>query len=483
MAFVVIFIVALLSSLAFQGTRGLFDRDETRYAECAREMLVTGNWLIPTRNFKPHLTKPPLTYWAMAASMKVFGVNEWGARIPNAVAFSITVVLVGLIGSRLLGSRFGPIASLIYLTSIVPFAASNIVTTDTLLVMWEVAAVWAFLSGYQANSKSEARLWFVLMAVFWGLGFLTKGPAVFPVAAGLALFWLIRRGEFKAFPASPVVLIVFFITGLWWYGVVFKVYPWAKGLILEEQVTGRLFSPVFHRNSAWYAPLYLYAPMILLGLAPWCILWIRAARQFRGRWSGDLLRQESLFLSLWWAVPLVVFTLARSRLPLYILPVFAPMAIFSSQLVKDDTLGQKRFYKIVGVTLAIFIGLKFAAAHAPMPQDARQMYRAFSKYIEQAGVIDTFEGQFLDGLSFYSKKPVEYLPYPTKSGIHVHTCNSFWDEEVKEISTKGPEIFVLDLRKQAQTAHLHSLGLCLQEVSRYGRYGLFEVSANGCAAD
>jgi len=109
--YLVIFTVALLASLCFQGSRGLYDRDETRYSECAREMLITGSWMVPLRNFRPHLTKPPLAYWSIALGLKAFGMNEWGARIPNALAFTITVILVGLISEVLFEKGVGPLAS------------------------------------------------------------------------------------------------------------------------------------------------------------------------------------------------------------------------------------------------------------------------------------------------------------------------------------------------------------------------------------
>ncbi|WP_246169804.1 ArnT family glycosyltransferase [Thermosulfuriphilus ammonigenes] len=160
----------LVLALVFQGSRGLYDRDETRYAEVAREMLVSGEYLIPQRDFRPHLTKPPLTYWALAASMKILGQNEWAVRLPNALAFALTAFVVGLIGEALWGRR-GLWAGVIYATSLFPFAAANIVTTDTLLVLWETAAAWAFVKGYLSQRAERARVWFNLMWFFWGWGF------------------------------------------------------------------------------------------------------------------------------------------------------------------------------------------------------------------------------------------------------------------------------------------------------------------------
>lgn len=74
-------LTALLTAFSFQGARGLYETSEGRYAECAREMRETGNYLEPTLDYKPHWTKPPLTYWAMVAGMRLLGANAWGTRL------------------------------------------------------------------------------------------------------------------------------------------------------------------------------------------------------------------------------------------------------------------------------------------------------------------------------------------------------------------------------------------------------------------
>ena len=475
-----IFLVAFASSLAFQGSRGLFDRDETRYAECAREMLVENSLLVPLRQFEPHLTKPPLTYWAIGASMKFIGINEWGVRFPNAICFSITVVVVGLIAARLLGKHYGPWASLIYLTGIFPYAASNIVTTDTILVMWEVLGVWAFLSGYFAASKRIATGWFALMALFWGLGFLTKGPAVLPVGAGIFIFWWIRRHEFKACPFGIIPTIIFVSTWLWWYAAISLKYPWAFDLIIREQITGRLFSNEFHRNSAWYAPFYIYFPALLMGLFPWNIQWLKRASL--KDWSqSSTYGTAQLLLFSWFFVPLVVFLVAKSRLPLYILPLFPPMAVFTANIVAK---GKRRENPLLdpGVlyTLIALISIKFMTTLIHPPQDARAMYEKFSRHISRVNEIDVLRGTNVDGLLFYSGKKVEFLPGPSDhSVLNMQQALSPWYEEGLELS-RGPEVFFLDLKRKEYIDYLISKGIVLEPLEHYHRFGLFRVYGKNC---
>jgi 4-amino-4-deoxy-L-arabinose transferase len=95
-------ILAVLA-LGFLGTRGLWEPDEGRYVEVAREMLLSGNYLIPTLNQVPHFTKPPLTYWAIAAGLRVAGWNEWGARLYLALAFVATAWVTAWLGERVWG--------------------------------------------------------------------------------------------------------------------------------------------------------------------------------------------------------------------------------------------------------------------------------------------------------------------------------------------------------------------------------------------
>ncbi len=482
-----VLIFAFVLGMLFQGSRGLYDRDETRYSECAREMLASGNFIVPQLDFKPHLTKPPFTYWAIASGMKLFGINEWGARFPNALAFAFTVFLVCLIGKGLWDTQTGLRAGIIYMTTLVPFVASNIVTTDTILVLWEVAAVWAFVRGYKAPGPKQARRWFILMFVFWGIAFLTKGPAIFPVAGGLALFWFLFRDRFKAFPLRPTGLILFVLVGFSWYWGIFRLYPDSVGLVLKEQLIGRLFSDCFHRNSAWYAPLYLYLPILILGSLPWVIWWpkiFRSAPSFRN-WQAIRRHPSAFLLFSWWAVPLVVFSLASSRLPLYILPLFAPMALFTARgmkLICKETDGR---WNVVGdvclrprfltVWILSLIILKAGSAWVPAPQDARAFYKNIAGLISNNNLILADCDLNLNGLAFYMKKDIEYL-VPRADGLCARGEES-WADENREIKEDAiPRILIVDDDLKESLETLLDPGICFAEVKQYGDIFLYEVS-------
>ena len=168
--------LALFAAFSFQGSRGLYETTEGRYAECSREMMERGSYLEPTLDYQPHFTKPPLTYWAIAGGMRLLGPNEWGVRLYNAAAFFLTVLAIAWIGTTLWGKTTGIAAGLIYASSPFPVFGAYAVTTDTLLTLWGISAVLCCIKASRGQSSLKRKTWIVAMWVFFGLGFLTKGP-------------------------------------------------------------------------------------------------------------------------------------------------------------------------------------------------------------------------------------------------------------------------------------------------------------------
>lgn len=336
-----IFILALVLGLWFQGTRPYMGRDEHRYPEIARNMLSGKSFLIPYWKGHPHLTKPPLFYWTIALSYRVFGDNRWGARVPNALAFAITAAALAAIGKRLFGEGVGLRTGSLYATTLTPFVAANIVTPDTLLVMWETLGAWAFF-------RVPHLAW-----VFWALAFMTKGTAVLPVMLPFLWYGWVKRRDWQGLFLGA---LVFLIIALPWYLYVQFHFPYFWKVFLKEQVTGRLFYNYFHRNSAWYAPFYLYLPLLTVGAVPIFLSLLK-----NGRSLGSFLKtsEKVRIVALWFLVPFTVFWLAKSRLPLYILPIFGPLSLLAAglELQTGNRLPKKAFMLFwVGLLLAIKAG-------------------------------------------------------------------------------------------------------------------------------
>ncbi|MFZ9934729.1 MAG: ArnT family glycosyltransferase, partial [Arenimonas sp.] len=169
-AFGLIFLLAVLMALMFQGSRGLFEPDEGRYTNVALQILQRNDWISLFRNeWSMHFTKPPVTYWSIASSMAVFGNNEWAARLPMALAFVATVALMyGL------GRGFAPkkpwLPALLYMLSPVPFLAANTINTDTLLCLFITAFFYCYVNVVYLSAK---QIWLDVMWLMLGFAFLT----------------------------------------------------------------------------------------------------------------------------------------------------------------------------------------------------------------------------------------------------------------------------------------------------------------------
>jgi len=182
-------LVALLIvvAFAFQGTRGIWEPDEGRYTAGGLNMVDSGDWLVPTLDGEhAHLTKPPMTYWAIASSVALLGRNEWAARLPGALAFVGTGLLVFGLGRRFCPARPW-LPALVYGLSLAPFMGANVVSTDVLLVFFETAAMYAFVRAVPGDGHLDRR-WIRAMWLAWGLAFMTKGPpGLLPLLAMMAI--------------------------------------------------------------------------------------------------------------------------------------------------------------------------------------------------------------------------------------------------------------------------------------------------------
>ena len=314
-------LVTLFVAFSFQGSRGIFDSTEGRYAEVAREMVERGSYLEPTLRYQPHWTKPPLTYWLIVGGMKILGKNEWGVRLFDACAFSLTVLIVACLGTLWWGKRAGLIAGLVYATSITPAVAAHIVSTDTVLTLFETAGV-AF---YFCALARKSGLCMVGMWLSFGFAFLTKGPpgllCLVPVVAWHAMS---RRREIRLLNLPGLVL--FAVVGFWWFVAVEIKHPGLLGRLFSHEVVARLTRNSFH-NPEWYKPLTMFVPLLTVGAGVWLAPLVRLFAKMK-LWKTRVLashfrrRSRGAFLVLWVAVPFAVFSVVRSRLPLYVLPLF-----------------------------------------------------------------------------------------------------------------------------------------------------------------
>ena len=312
-------LLACVLALAGLGLRGIWDPDEGRYTNVALNMLDSGDWLNPHRNHEVgHWTKPPLTYWAIASSVGVLGHTPFAARLPSALAYLLVVGLAWRTARRVApgGER---IAALAYATMLLPFAASQLITTDPFLAACQALAMHGFIEA-RFGDRTQARRWLALMWGAFGLAFLTKGPpALLPLLAILA-FDLLRGDRERHRLFDVVGLGVFVLLALPWYLAVVQNNPGLLRYFVGDEVYNRIATDEFGRHGEWYGWLQVYAPTLLLGTLPWTPALLRSARRLpadvRGWWRNPQRRATErswLFATLWLLLPLLVFCISRSR--------------------------------------------------------------------------------------------------------------------------------------------------------------------------
>ncbi|MGH8051372.1 MAG: ArnT family glycosyltransferase [Arenimonas sp.] len=358
--YLVIFLLALVLSLSFMGSRSLFEPDEGRYTNVALTIADTNEWISLYRHPDSlHFTKPPLTYWAIAASVKVFGFNTWAARLPIALAYIFSVLIIYQLGKSF--CREKPwLPALIFATSPLPFLAGNYISTDFILAVCETLAVCCFA---QYAFQKKSKYWMDAMWAAFGLAFLAKGPpSLLPLMAIFVFLW--QQKDLKVF-FRPLGFLAFAIIGLTWYGVVIERHPGLFDYFIGHEVVARVADKSMQRSPEWYGQIKVYLPTFLLGALPWLLMLAAVLIIKRLKGSANKTepnpadRLQKRFLWLWLILPLLVFCLSRSRMPLYVLPLFTPLALLLAQSLKDFSFNQRWAYACTAWIL-VLIGCRYA---------------------------------------------------------------------------------------------------------------------------
>ncbi|NUN95626.1 MAG: glycosyltransferase family 39 protein [Candidatus Omnitrophica bacterium] len=421
----------LFLAFSFQGTRGIWEPDEGFYIGAARNMVETGDWVVPQVNLRPFLEKPPLMYWGSGLGMLLFGFNEWGARLAHALWFSLAALLTGLLAASMWDKRSGVLASLVYATMILPFFSANIVTPDTPLAFWVTAVAFCFWKSLAAEDSLSRHLYRLGFAVSLGVGVLAKGPAILVFLPPLALYLIFTKqvGKFLLRWDFPVLVLIAALIGGSWYVMIYEFVPGALAYAWDNQVIGRLFTDKYDRNPEFYKPIVIYLPVLLVGTLPWslsCYSQLGSLRSPGRTWRSRLFasgQRPGLFLGLWIIVPVLIFCAARSRLILYLLPVFPALAILCARCWIawrpawfSDSIPRKPVAIFATWCLAL-LAIKAFVAHMPTERDTRAFWEAIRRELPNARYELVVVTGRRHGLSFYSGGNVEWVtthsdPYP-----------------------------------------------------------------------
>ena len=412
-------IAVLAYATLFQGARPIYSPDEGRYTDVALGMIDDGDWLRPMLHPEfAHWSKPPVTYWAIAGSVEIFGRNEFAARLPNSLAFAATIFLLIRIGRKLVPAQYW-LPALIYATFIFPLGAANIVTTDTLLALFETAQLAAFVGFWWADderSRRRTRLAFWLAAA---LAFLTKGPPGLLILGACLAFAIVDqgwRGLRRTCHWDGVLLFV--VIGLSWYAAAVYREPDVLRYFFVEEVVNRVASDKMHRNAEWYGGFKIYIPTLLIGTLPW--LPFAAARVMQRGWTvtrADWKQSAAVkLLGLCIMLPLLVFMISRSRLPLYVLPLFAPLSVLFAYLLAPLDFSTAARRAALAMWCVALIGGRIFFAHADRQTDDRLLSKALMSELpvkpDEVAFVDTAPRY---GVRFYLGSSIERLTLPGHS--------------------------------------------------------------------
>jgi 4-amino-4-deoxy-L-arabinose transferase-like glycosyltransferase len=297
------------------GSFGLWEPDEARYAEIAREMLQSGNLLVPHLNYVAYVEKPPLLYWLTTLSFWIFGVSEFAARLPVALSAVAGILATYVFALSAFGRRHAILAAAILATTPLYALMAQVLTTDMTLTALVTIATFSLYLHWREGGR-----WCWIAYVAMGLAVMTKGPvgAALPILA--TLLWLTLRRELKGaisnFRAVPGLLLTVLIAAPWFIAMTAREPGFADFYFVGEHLR-RVFDPDYSHAEAFY----FYIPVLAIGLLPWSLLvpfltWREAPRN-----------PARSFCVVAAAVTVVAFSCASAKLIPYVLPAVPFLAV------------------------------------------------------------------------------------------------------------------------------------------------------------
>lgn len=329
-------LLAAVTFFAGLGRGAITDSDEAFYADSAREMVASGDWVTPYYNYEPRFQKPVLYYWLTAAASLVLGDSEMAARLWAAMAGLGLVLVTAAAGRRWYDESTGLLAGAIVATNFGYFSIGRMALPDLPLAFCITLAIWAALVATLEQERSP-RKFVVLAALALGLGFLTKGPVglIIPVIVIVPVLMIERRSI--ALTPSDLLLgfVVMIAVAVPWYVVMWFRHgnEYLQGFFIGDNFD-RFATDRFNDPRPWW----FYFPIVAGGLLPWtplALVWIRPLTQWVRR-RRDLSTID-LRLLLWAALPLAFYSLSIGKQPRYILPVLPPLALLLASSIVERT--------------------------------------------------------------------------------------------------------------------------------------------------
>ncbi|WP_421847060.1 phospholipid carrier-dependent glycosyltransferase [Marinomonas sp.] len=315
LAFVVLYLLPL-------GLTPLWMPDEVRYAEISREMLATGNWVVPHFMGMDYFEKPVLGYWMNNISQLLFGQTNFAARLAPALSIGLTGwITYYFVKSALKDERKAFYSALVYLSIPLVFGVGTYNTLDSQLTLWMAAAFASFYFAMNGQNRSALVGRYLLFGVFCGAAFLTKGFVGLAILVIAIVPFMIVTRQFKQVVGYGTLSIL---------AAVLIALPWSIAVAIQAPDYWNFFFwneniRRFESNNAQHlAPFWYYIPTLLLAVFPWTVLAPHAiARSFADKDNKRFFLYQACCVVL----PFILLSIARGKLATYIMPLMMPLAI------------------------------------------------------------------------------------------------------------------------------------------------------------
>jgi 4-amino-4-deoxy-L-arabinose transferase-like glycosyltransferase len=352
-----IIILGIILFIPFLGGAHLFDWDEINFAESAREMLVSGNYLTVQINYMPFWEKPPLFIWMQVLSMKIFGINEFAARFPNAICGILTLLVLFNTGKKFRNEKFGWIWVMTYAGSLLPFIYFKSGIIDPWFNLFIFLGIIHFV--YYLSMKNSRTLNIVCSAFFLGLAILTKGPVAIIIFTLTFLIYLVFvRFRIKtSFRDVILFILVLSITGGFWF--LLQILSGNFGIIRDFIIYQvRLFQTEDAGHGGF---LFYHFVILVLGVFPASIFALFSF--FKKAADKDGKSGFSLWMQILFFVVLILFTIVKTKIVHYSSMCYFPLSFIASVSIWKIISGEMRAGRLLRILLTIIsviIGLFIA---------------------------------------------------------------------------------------------------------------------------